>query len=66
MKGQQLCMEKLLGKDNYSEWFHSNSVGLMIFWGHPSKVWNREQLSFCWLLKLSYGRGLLRKKFKNL
>ena len=35
---------------------------LMIFLGHPSKVWKSQQPNLCWLLKLSYSGGLLRKK----
>lgn len=43
-----------------------NSTSVMIFWGHLSMVWKGQQLSFCWLLKLSYSWGQLKKKFKEL
>ena len=60
-----LVVKNLLGKDSYSEWFQENSVGLMTSLGHPSKVWKSQQPIFCWLLKLSYNRGLLRKKLNK-
>ena len=62
LKGQQLetwrnCWVRTITQNG----FRKNSVVLMIFLGHPSKVWKSQQPNSYWLLNLSYSRGLLRK-----